>query len=63
MSQHGCDITVAGAGVKPGPRGSPGPGPDGSVAYALRTFAAWSPLGPLVTSNSTRSPSARLLKP
>src|SRR4029453_13684487 len=30
---------------------------------ALRTLAAWSPFGPLVTSNSTLSPSDRLLKP
>src|SRR5438094_4198837 len=35
----------------------------GSSNYALRTFAAWRPLGPRVTSNSTWSPSARLLKP
>ena len=33
-------------------------------AYAdFRTLDAWSPFGPLVTSNSTLSPSAKLLKP
>src|SRR6266536_345622 len=31
--------------------------------YALRTLEACRPFGPLVTSNSTLSPSARLLKP
>jgi L-ascorbate metabolism protein UlaG (beta-lactamase superfamily) len=36
----------------------------GSVeAYALRTFAAWSPLGPRTISNSSRSPSASVLNP
>lgn len=31
--------------------------------YCLVTFAAWSPLGPWVTSNSTKSPSDKDLKP
>ena len=31
--------------------------------YSLTTFSAWRPLGPLVTPNSTVSPSFRDLKP
>jgi hypothetical protein len=43
---------------------SQGPGlPFDASCQALRTLAAWRPFGPLVTSNSTLSPSARLLKP
>ena len=30
---------------------------------AATTFAAWAPLGPWTTSNSTRWPSVRVLKP
>src|SRR4030095_6787344 len=37
--------------------------PFDASCQALRTLAAWRPFGPLVTSNSTLSPSAKLLKP
>ena len=36
---------------------------DARARYAFLTFEAWRPLGPFVTSNSTLSPSDKLLKP
>src|SRR5579884_254451 len=46
-----------------GPGCDPGPVAASTVAQTLRTFCACKPLGPWATSNSTTSPSARLLKP
>jgi hypothetical protein len=42
---------------------APGRKRESLLDQAFLTFAAWRPFGPFVTSNSTRSPSARLRKP
>jgi hypothetical protein len=54
----------AAGGQKKRPAGGPAGRQVVGDAYAdFRTLDAWSPFGPLVTSNSTLSPSAKLLKP
>ncbi len=55
---------VGGGRAKKRPAGGPAGRQVVGDAYAdFRTLDAWSPFGPLVTSNSTLSPSAKLLKP